>query len=68
MRYKIVTDKANRWHARKQFELCLMVGGRWGILFDGIQWAPSGYPRDPDGSGDWTATTRREAWEMARQA
>jgi len=40
----------------------------WAITFDGIQWAPPGYPRDRDGSGDFTCSTEQEAREWAEKA
>ena len=62
----------------KPYEIIEMVGerddrtGKWtteyAILFDGIQWAPIGWPRDKDGSGAFTCLTRQEAIETANAA
>jgi hypothetical protein len=62
----------------KPYDIVEMVGerdektGKWSkeyaITFDGIQWGPIGTPRDPDGSADFTCSTREEAIRMAEEA
>ena len=37
------------------------VDGRYMILVDGIQWGPTGTPRDKSGAADTTYATRKDA-------